>query len=293
MGTKQRPPTVKAKLKDASVQSKKEAEMEKLLAEHTIGVAQMNTVDPPRSSVALHFGSINPRPLNPSAVRGLLKSYSVVGRNPNHSVIYVAVDPDWLKPGTFVTDVGTLFEGLPQLQFTNAADGQTIEILSGHHRTESSRVIRADMQLERDKLQQKRLALISKSLSAGDTDAEKFKPIQELVAATGAEISQLDDEIATCVFWKVQLVNKRESDLHPPRVCTTYAWSDQEPPHSLYCSGRPRMRCDRTSRPLQRSSLSSLQERYSTRSTCGARPILPIPFRRRQTRGIVFGRHKS
>ena len=187
---------------DVQVASGTESSFEEELSKVAIGFARMNTVDSPHPQITLHFGLKNDRPVDSSAVANLRQAYrSAGGRNPSLQVMYVGVQPDWLKEGTYTHEGVKAFSELPVAEFTTAAHGHTIEILSGRHRTRSSQEERDDMRQEQARLRADLRLKIDAHIKAGghQDDAVVLKATQ-----TADDLcASLEQVIQGVVLWKV------------------------------------------------------------------------------------------
>ncbi|KAI0749090.1 hypothetical protein C8Q74DRAFT_1222725 [Fomes fomentarius] len=160
----------------------------------TIGYARFNTVDPLRADVHLQFGQFNPRPVNKSVIKKLVEDFYASGRDPQREALAVLVDPAWLEPDSVVQNPALPWEELPDMQFTAAVAGQTIQILTGQHRSVAGKTWRAAMTAECT-TQEKKLAK-----AAEKQQTEQVKQVEKNVA-------ELTAAIKGATMWLVRFLN--------------------------------------------------------------------------------------
>lgn len=160
----------------------------------TIGYARLNTADPPHPKIALQFGELNARPINPLAVTRLHKDFILSGRNPVQEPMYILVKRDWVDRNSLSTDPSTPWSVLQPVQFTVKAYGQTVHILNGNHRTQAAIKLRQDF--IKDRLQKEK----DREDSLHDDLKDRVKDLNDL-------LTLLDQQIEESVQWLVAVLD--------------------------------------------------------------------------------------
>lgn len=198
-----KPVEVAKNVQDVQQTADQAVRMRAALEKATLGWARMNTADPPRKNVSLRFGFKNPRPVSMQAVDNLRKSFKQGGgRDPSVEPLNVLVKPKWINPSTVADTQAVAYDKLPLIEFTQAASDQTIDILSGQHRTVAARQERQEMLAEVERLKTSLQKLLDKS-GGGELATESQIEVDRLKA----NIANLSDVIQGYCIWAVRCIN--------------------------------------------------------------------------------------
>ena len=148
----------------------KKAQLAQKAASIRLGYAFLDLLNP--GNVKLVFGRYNNRPIEPARVKSLVTAFKDDGVAPWHDPIALCIPRNWVDK-TSLED--HLIEGrtAPRLRFTEAAHGQVIDILGGHHRQQAFKMYMQDLQDDRAALL-KRIEQVRKSRLNEDAKSEQL-----------------------------------------------------------------------------------------------------------------------
>lgn len=148
----------------------------------TIGYVRFNTVDPPRPDITLRFGTYNPRAVNTKVVKKLVSDFNTSGRQPAKEALCALADPSWIELDSLADNPATPWEKLKDVRFTAAVSGQTIDILTGQHRSVAGREWREEM------LKEKGVQEKARDKATDKQQAEHIKKADEHIGALSAAV---------------------------------------------------------------------------------------------------------
>lgn len=121
------------------------------------------------------FGLGNARAISPERLAQLKKSFIEQGITPWRDPIVIFVDSRYIEPGCLTKEAITSDEG-PTIKWTNAVEGQWVDILGGQHRQRALQERAKELRLDVHRMDQK----IEKLSNARRNEQEKQASLARL-----------------------------------------------------------------------------------------------------------------
>ena len=189
-------------LDDPNVSTVHELRLQMKIAEAYMGRVAMNIATPASAANVPHpelkWGLFNPRPINDTAAKKLLKSFQEKGISSWDHPISIGVKPEWVNPKCLTTSDAVPYVSLHTIEWTDAADGCQVQMYGGTHRAHALRLYTATFQKELISMQRR-----YDNLTAGKSRAKT----EQEIATLAEEIDKTKESIERHGYWHVKVYN--------------------------------------------------------------------------------------
>ena len=178
--------------------AERQARIDENLKEAFLGVSKLNIGAPSSGQVKLTWGDVNNRPLNRTHVAGLKRSIRD-GKQASRYPVYATIKRSWINLKS-LSERGEAYVDLEVPQFTDEGLGESVSVLSGHHRQQALEGLIAEYKANLDKSRIE-LANAQKQLKKSNGENEKLAEQVKLMQTELDRLTTLHEETG---MWAVE-----------------------------------------------------------------------------------------
>ncbi|KAM5535794.1 hypothetical protein V8D89_010608, partial [Ganoderma adspersum] len=192
--------------------AERQVRIDENLKEAFLGVSKLNIGAPSGGQVKLTWGDVNNRPLNRMHVAGLKRSIRE-GKQASRYTVYATIKRSWINVKS-LSQRGEAYADLKEPKFTDEGLGESVSVLSGHHRQQALEGLTGEYKVNLDKSKIE-LGNAQKLLKKADDENEKLAEQAKLMQNTFDRLTALHKETGMwAVEWYDEDILTDESRAH-------------------------------------------------------------------------------